>query len=115
MYNEDNDYDTEDDNEYNELSVDIICELNYDKKIEIINFYKEKLLKEPEFIGIKNICSGKILNFIENKNNKLIKKDYKVNSEQYLIFLNMYSELNYECNYNIINSLVSKIFNYIYV
>ena len=76
MYIDENDYDSSEDIEYDEFTVDIIAEFNYDKKIEIISFYKEKLSKEPEFIGIKNICCGKILSFIEDttKSEKLIKK-----------------------------------------
>ena len=88
MYFDENDYDSDNDNEYIEFTADIIEEFNYDKKIKIVSFYKEKLSKEPEFIGIKNVCSGKILSFIEDttKHVKLTKKDYKVNFEQYSIF-----------------------------
>ena len=87
------------------------------KKIEIISFYKENLSKEPEFIGIQNICSGKILSFIKDtiKPVKLTKKDYKVNFEQYLIFINMYSELNIIGNCDIFNSVIKKIFSKIYI
>lgn len=117
MYFEENDYDSSEDNEYNEFTVDIIAEFNYDKKIEIVSFYKEKLSIEPEFIGIKNICAGKFLFFIEDttKPEKLTKKDYKLNFEQYSIFIDMYSELNLIGNYNIFNSVTKKIFRKIYV
>jgi len=116
-YFEENDYDSSEDNEYNEFTADIIAEFNYDKKIEIVSFYKEKLSKEPEFIGIKNICSGKIILFIEDttKLEKLTKKDYKLNYEQYSIFINMYSELNLTGNYHIFNLVTKKIFSKIYV
>ena len=119
-YFEENDYDSSEDNEYNEFTADIIAEFNYDKKIEIVSFYKEKLSKEPEFIGIKNICSGKILSFIEDTNKvekpkKLTIKDYKLNFEQYSIFIDMYSELNLTGNYYIFNLVTKKIFSKIYV
>ena len=118
MYFED--YDSEQDsdyNEYNELTPEIISEFNYDKKIKIISFYKDKLNQEPEFIGIRNICSGKILNIIEEtkKPEKPTKNDYKLNYEQYLIFVNMYSEVNLTCNNDIFNTVTNKIFNKIYV
>jgi hypothetical protein len=114
---DENDDDSSEDNEYNEFTADIIAEIKYDKKIEIISFYKEKLSKEPEFIGIKNICTGKILSYIIDivKPEKLTKKDYKLNYEQYLIFIDIYSELNLIGNYNIFNSVTKKIFNEIYV
>ena len=64
-YFDENDYDSDENIEYNEYTPDIIEEFKYDKKIEIVNFYKEKFSREPEFIGIKNISSGKILSFIK--------------------------------------------------
>ena len=116
MYFDENEYDSDEDNEYIEFSPDIIAEFIYDKKIEIISYYKEKLSKEPEFIGIKNICSGKILSFIEDtKPEKLTKKDYKLNFELYFIFIDMYSELNLIGNYHIFNTVTKKIFSKIYV
>ena len=117
MYFDENEYDSDENNEYIEFSPDIIAEFKYDKKIEIVSYYKEKLSKEPEFIGIKNICLGKILSFIEDttKPEKLTKKDYKLNFEQYSIFIDMYSELNLIGNYHIFNTVTKKIFNKIYV
>lgn len=117
MYLEENDIDDEEENDYNELSSDIIEEFNYDNKINIINFYKEKLLCEPEFIGIKNISAGKILYIIENlsKDYKLHKKDYKLNNEQYIIFSNMYKDLDCIGNINIFNLVTKKIFSNIYI
>ena len=119
-YFDENDYDSTEDNEYNEFTTDIIEELNYDKKIEIVSFYKEKLSKEPEFIGIKNICAGKILSFIEDtikteKPEKITKKYYKLNFDQYCIFIDMYSELNLIVNYDIFNLVTKKIFEKIYI
>ena len=117
MLFDENDYESDEDNHlYIEFSADIVAEFKYDKKIEIINYYKEKLSKEPEFIGIKNICSGKILSCIEcSKLEKIKKNDYKLNFEQYSIFIDMYSELNLKGNYDIYNSVTKKIFKKIYV
>lgn len=117
MYIDENDYDSDENNDYIDFSADIIAEFNNDKKIEIINFYKDKLQKEPEFIGIKNISSGKFLSFIEDtkKHEKLTKNYYKLNYEQYVIFVNMYSELNLTGNNDIFNMVTNKIFNKIYV
>ena len=121
MYNEENDYDSCGDCELsNEFTVDVINEMENDKKIGIIDHYKNLLMSEPEFIGIKNVCSGKILNVIYdnyyNVNNySLNKKCYKINSEQCKIFDNMYSELNLVNNYDIYNIVVKKLFDLIYV
>lgn len=117
MYFEENEYDSDEINEYCEFTSDIIEELNYDKNIKIVSFYKEKLSKEPEFIGIKNICCGKIFSFIENitEVKKLSKNDYKLNFEQYCIFINMYSDLNIKGNYDIFNTVTKKIFEKIYI
>jgi hypothetical protein len=117
MFFDENDYESDDDCDYNEFTKDIISEFNYDKKIQIVSFYKEKLMKEPEFIGVKNICAGEILFYIQNINNpiKITKKDHKLNFEQYNLFINMYSELNIIGNYDIFNSVTKKIFEKIYV
>lgn len=117
MFFDENDYDSEENYDmYGEYTPDIIAEFMYDKKIEIIGFYKDKLVKEPEFIGIKNISCGEILSMIEStKKEKLNNSDYKLNFEQYLLFKNMYSELNLQVSMNIFNNLTKKIFNRIYV
>lgn len=125
----DNDYDSDsneiDSNLYKEYTPDILAEFEEDKKIAIVQFYKEKLSKEPEFIGINNISCGKILNIIENnnKNHKLYKYSYKLNEDQYYIFNNMYSELNNVLNNkkkliqneNIYNIVTNKMFNLVYI
>ena len=117
MFYEEIDYESDEDYDYNEFTEDIISEFDYDKKIQIISFYKEKLMKEPEFIGIKNICAGEILVYIQKltKPMNITKKDYKLNLEQYNLFVNMYSELNLIGNYDIFNSVTKKIFKKIYV
>ena len=122
-----NDYDSDDidSNLYKEYTPDILAEFEEDKKITVVQFYKEKLSKEPEFIGIKNISCGKILNIIENtnKNYKNYKYGYKLSTEQYYIFNDMYSELNNVLNnkknliqdLNIYNIVTNKIFDLVYI
>ncbi len=118
MYFDENDYNSEEEvDSILEFPSDIIEEFEYDKKVGIVSFYKDILLKEPEFIGIKNISASNILYIIENttKEVKLNKKDYKLNFEQNQIFNRMYSELNLLQNYNIYNLVTKKIFKKIYV
>ena len=121
-----NDYDS-DENEngtLNDYTPEIIAEFEEDNKLSIINFYKEKLSKEPEFIGIKNISCGKILNIIENIHlEKLNKNDYELNEIQYNIFNDMYLELSSFSNIkktmvnnvNFYNLITKQIFDIIYV
>ena len=122
-----NDYDSDDIDSilYKEYTPDILAEFEEDKKIEVIQFYKEKLSKEPEFTGINNISCGKILNIIENtnKNYKIYKHGYKLNEDQYYIFNDMYSELNNILNnkkkliqdLNIYNIVTNIIFDLVYI
>lgn len=115
---DENDYNSEEEVEnIIEYPSDIIEEFENDKKIGIVSFYKDILLREPEFIGIKNISTSNILYIIENttKELKLDKKDYKLNFDQIQIFNRMYSELNLLPNYNIYNFVTKKIFKKIYV
>jgi hypothetical protein len=118
MYlSDDNDYDSDNndlninDNDYNE-------EIQYFKNIDIIMFYKNILYKEPEFIGINNICCGKILNIINAINSKN-ENDYKcinlLSQEQLNIFYNMYNDLNISFNNKQINYVCYNIFKSIYV
>lgn len=124
MYFEDNDFDyEEDENDLKEFTIDIINEIEYDIKIEIITFYKNLLMKEPEFIGIKNISCGEILNIIETTCDESIsinkininKFFYELNSVQNDLFINMYDELNIIGNNDIFNRVTNKIFKKIYV
>lgn len=122
-----NDYDSEDYefNLYREYTPDVLAEFEEDKKIEVVQFYKEKLSKEPEFIGINNISSGKILDIIENTNKyyKIYNNVYKLSIEQYYIFNDMYSELNSILNnknkliqdLNIYTVVTNKMFNLVYI
>ena len=123
MLLDENDYDTEKEKEnYIEYTSDIIAEIQYDNRINIIKFYKELLLKSPEFIGINNISSGEILNIIEcvynNYNNEvsyLLRKDYRINEEQLNIFDNMFKDLRLKQNENIYNIVTKRLFNRMYV
>ena len=118
--NDDNDYDTDDDNsKYTVLEK--INDNDYFEKISIINYYKDLLSCEPEFIGIKNISSGEILKIIETYyrpqriNYKQYKKMYKLNLDQHYIFNNLYIDLEMKGNIDIYNIVTNKIFNKIYV
>lgn len=106
----------EDNDNYIELPYDIIKELEYDKKINIVNFYKQLLEKEPEFYGLNNINSGKFLNVLENtKIFKMDKNDYKINYEQYLIYNKLYNDLKLDGNYDLYNSITKNIYKLIYI
>ena len=119
FYADENEYDT--DTEYNEcreLSSEVAYEEWYDKKMLIINHYRDLLYYEPEFVGIKNISCHKILSIIENTKNPIYlrKNDYKLNTDQIYIFNCMYRDLfKSKKDKNIYNSVVKKIFQKIYV
>lgn len=119
-YYDDNEYDS--DLEYYEykdkLSPELINEFQTDKKLSIINFYKNILYLESEFIGIRNISSVDILYIIETttKVAKLHKKDYSLTKDQLRIFNNMYYDLyGYTNSIFVYNQITKKIFNKIYV
>ena len=113
-----NDSDDGDTEEYNEFSQEIMAELKLDKKILIVKFYKELLIKEPEFVGINNICSAELLSIINSTivPIKLTKQDHILFPEQIKIFDNMYNDLNIgNVSTAIYNTVTKKIFNRIYV
>lgn len=119
LHTEDNDYDSEKDcNDYREFSLEILNEIEQNRKLSIIHFYKDKLYQEPEFTGIYSISSYDLLCLIENTNvaSKLLNKDYTLSNEQIVIFDNMYIELfNKKSDINIYDSVTKKIFSKIYV
>jgi len=118
--NDDNDYDTDDENSKYTI-LEKFNDNEYNEKISIINYYKDLLSYEPEFIGIKNISSGEILKIIETYrrteriNYKQYKKMYKLNIDQNYIFNNLYTDLEIDGNIDIYNIVTNKIFNKIYV
>ncbi len=116
---DENDYDSSHENDIHiDLEPDIVNEYEYNRKIDIVKFYRDKLYKEPEFIGIKNISSFLILYIIETTNlaYKLYTKDHRVTTEQIIIFDDMYKELfNKKSTIDIYNYVTKKIFSYIYV
>ena len=77
--------------------------------------FKNYIKHEPEFIGIKNISSSKILNIIENTKN--ININYiNLNNNQINLFDNLYKELfNKTENYKLYTTVTNKIFKIIYV
>ena len=59
-------YFSDEDNDTIADEEEIQKEKNYQNKIDIINQFKVDIAYEPEFIGIKNICSQEILDLIED-------------------------------------------------
>jgi len=118
MLCDDNDYDSCNDDDYIELNPDILKEIEHDIKINIIQFYKELLYNEPEFIGIYNISSFEILYIIETTHcvGKLYKKDHDLTDDQIKIYDNMYIDLfKNKSTIDIYNTVTNKIFDKIYV
>ena len=124
MYFEENDYgyDEIEFNEKGEYTEDILSEFELDDKIEILNYYKNILIYDPDFIGFKNLSSMQFLNIIENTNNSYKpksrlekRKEHKITNEQYNIFSDIFMELNIEYDSNKLQNIIDKIFNLIYV
>ena len=115
----DNDYDSADEyDEYSELSQEIMEEIEYYNKLDIISFYKDKLYYEVEFSGIKNISLSEIYYIIQTTHiaHKLYPKDHRLNSDQLIIFDNMYKELYDKISdISIYNTVTKKIFDKIYI
>ena len=114
FYNENN-YSSDDDEENEEL-IEIQIEKEYNKKIKIIQEFKDFIILEPEFIGIKNISSYKILNIIENTYYPFYNIKNNINNEQLRYFKRLYDDLLIsDYNNEIIYSVIYKIFKNIYV
>jgi len=115
-YAEDNEYSDEEE-EYGDIPDDVLDDLEYLNKILIINKFKKYIKHEPEFIGIKNICSSKILNIIEYTYYDITEKnDYNLTYNQKMLFDNLYKELyNKTCEISIYNSVIKNIFRSIYI
>jgi len=122
MFNENDDYSDEYD-EYDDIPESLIQERLFEKQMNIIFFYKELLMKESEFIGIKNISTFKILDIIQNTttyslnvlNDRLFNKNI-LTCDQIEIFKNMYSELNIEDSSDkIFNIVADNICNRVYI
>jgi hypothetical protein len=115
FYNENN-YSSSDDDEENEELTEIQNEKEYDKKIKIIQEFKDFIILEPEFIGIKNISSYKILNIIENTYYPFYNIKNNINNEQLRYFKRLYDDLLItDYNNEIIYSVIYEIFKNIYV
>ena len=113
-YSDENDFEFDSDEDYNESSNLIDNDNNFDRIVEIIAFYKDKLVREPTFIGINRLCSIKIMNMI----NKCILKEYaspknksNISFEEYIVIEDLLSELNIK---NITTNLVNDVANIIY-
>jgi len=112
-YSDDNDIDFDSEDDLND-SNSLIENINYNKTVEIVNFYKNKLVLEPTFIGINRLCEMEIINMIYTcTDNKYVttKNKCNISIEEYNIFEDLLSELY------IINStsyLINDIANIIY-
>jgi hypothetical protein len=117
MYiDENNEYWSDEDQDYLiEEDPEILADMLYEKNIQIISFYKEQLMKEPEFIGIKNMCSGKILDIIQNTKSPIKFNKTTLTNDQVRIFNNMYADLELNLDYYIYTAVKKKIFDIIYV
>ena len=121
FYTYENDYDSDiEQNEYRELTNDIAYEERYDKKMLIINHYRDLLYYEPEFIGIKNISCHKILRIMSEKidfisldfnllNNNFIEKCKKNNIKIFTYTCKSMNDFNYIDKFDI-DGIVSDIF-----
>lgn len=98
---------------------EINYEHQYEYKIKLIMQFKTDISFEPEFIGIKNICSQEILDYIENTYTAVkIPRCHKfeVSDEQMRYFKRLYNNLGIDIwNDNIIKTVIYKIFKKIYV
>ena len=113
-YSDENDFDFESDEDYNESSNLIDNDNNFNKTVEIISFYKDKLIREPTFIGINRLCSIKIMIMINKcifKEYTSPKNKYNISFDEYIIIEDLLSELNIK---NITNNLVNDVANIIY-
>ena len=59
-------YDSDCPDTYAELSDEIVTELGQNSQLASISLFKEYISKEPEFTGINNISSYKILTIFSN-------------------------------------------------
>lgn len=95
---------------------EIEIENEYCRKIDILLNFKNDISMEPEFIGIKNINCQIILDIIENTfyKNKIHK--YILTKDQMRYFKKLYFDLKIDyINEDIIQTVVNKIFNKIYI
>ena len=113
-YSDENDFEFDSDDDYNDSSNLIDNDNKFDKTVEIITFYKDKLIREPTFIGINRLCSIKIMNMI----NKCIFKEFispknkcNISFEEYIVIEDLLNELNIK---NITSNLVNDVANIIY-
>ena len=123
MYFEDFDYD--DCNEFNEkgeYTQEIIQENLLDSKVSIVNYYKNILINDPDFIGIKNLSDIMFLYIIENTNDIINpisriekRKQHEITQEQHIIFIELFNELNINYNKNKLQNIINKILKIIYV
>ena len=118
-YSDENEYYSDDSNELEDIPDDILYEREIDKKIKIVNEFKNSIYYETEFVGIKNLSVVDLLCIIEKYKNcefSNVKIKLNLSKEQIILFdklyLNLFDELKEIEYYEIITN---KIFRKIYV
>ena len=110
-YSDENDYDFDLEDDVQESNYLIDNDNSFNKTIEIINFYKDKLIKEPTFIGINRLCAYELYSIINSCNDKKISKKSHISFDEEIIFYDLLNELNIK---NITTNLINNISNEIY-
>ena len=109
-YSDEFDEDYESENDIIDITSD--NDIIFEKNMEIIKFYKDKLAYEPTFICINNISSFSIYEIITDAPiNKKIYKYSNINSTEYNIIYDLLIELNVK---KITDELVNNVANTIY-
>tara|TARA_Y100000022_G_C13058665_1_gene287813 strand:+ start:188 stop:550 length:363 start_codon:yes stop_codon:yes gene_type:complete len=113
-YSDENDFEFDSEEDINDTNYLIDNDNNFNQIVEIINFYKDKLIREPTFIGINRLCAMAIMNIINMcSNNKFTSpiNICNISYEEYIIIEDLLCELNIK---NITTNLVNDVANNIY-
>jgi hypothetical protein len=118
MFDNYSDYFSSSDDEGSCLNTEITLMLNEEKyynDLKIVEFYKDKLKYEPEFIGIKNLNTVLLFDFI-NDSRYCYEYEHVVISENvHMIFDDLFTELYGECsNVDRYRSIIAKIYKKCY-
>lgn len=109
-YSDEFDEDYESENDIIDITSD--NDTIFEKNMEIIKFYKDKLTYEPTFISINNISSFTIYEIITNAYiNKKMYKYNNISNTEYNIIYDLLIELNIK---KITDELVNNVANIIY-
>ena len=86
-----NDYDSDDEDYYADFDLEILEEMEENRKFNVLYNFKNLIQKEPEFTAINNISSFDILSAI-NSNKKIVNNYIDPNIIDF--FDDLYTELN---------------------